>query len=431
MGNVYKDTDKLDDTGNGLTWATAKKSQEAADGVAVDGDTIWVQGAAEDTKTGSITNATGSNSNPLTIIGVADGTTNEPPLVSDYAVTKPVLKADGGGADITFAASHWINMSIHIADNLFCLGKQLVLTDCILTMGDDVIANQGTKLILHNTDFDCSSVIGGFGSTEGSVEVVGGTLLTNTCVNLILGTNKGPIRFDGFNLSVMGTKAIANAGAGNSIDFFNCKIPSAPVLYSSVPAKPSSSVTIVASDNLTTRGDTASIRDYMYEDIYGTIDSDIIQVRTGGADDGASGGFSYAMTPRANYTLESSSATLTSPWMNVWVAAGAQTLAVHISNDGGIDYLEDEVWIEVLTPNSNDQANHELQFFPVNERFFTSVTAITDDAVSVWGGTAANGQRLDVPFTAGFEGIAKARLHLAKRQATPDTLFLDPEPQVS
>ncbi len=113
--------------------------------------------------------------------------------------------------------------------------------------------------------------------------------------------------------------------------------------------------------------------------------------------------------------------------MSVWVAAGSQTLTIYISNDTGTDYNEDEVWCEFYTPDAGDTAQHDQTFDADGARLFPSSTAVTDDG-STWGGDGAgNGQRMSTTVTTGFEGWAYARLHLAKRQATPDTLFLDPK----
>ncbi|RKZ99889.1 MAG: hypothetical protein DRQ42_06795, partial [Gammaproteobacteria bacterium] len=170
----------------------------------------------------------------------------------------------------------------------------------------------------------------------------------------------------------------------------------------------------------------SSIQDYRYEDAFGTIDSEATIVRTGGADDGASGAFSYAMTPKADGTLEGSCAALKSPWLTTWVEGGSQTLTIYICNDtASTDYLEDEVWVEFYTPDSGDTAQHDLTFDPT-DHILESATTITDDTGSTWGAGGNNHQKLSVTVTTGFEGFAYARLHLAKRQATPDTLYLDP-----
>ena len=138
------------------------------------------------------------------------------------------------------------------------------------------------------------------------------------------------------------------------------------------------------------------------------------------------------MTPTASATLEGSSANLKSPPMAVWLDGGANTLTVYFCNDSAsTDYNEDEVWIEWFTPDAGDTAQHDQTFTPADPRLFTSSTAITDDTGSTWGTGGNNHQKLSITVTTGFEGWAYARLHLAKRSATPDTLFLDPKIEVS
>ena len=106
-------------------------------------------------------------------------------------------------------------------------------------------------------------------------------------------------------------------------------------------------------------------------------------------------------------------------------------LTIKIANDGAGDLNEDQVYIEAYTPDAGDTAQYDQSFFPGDARLFASSTTITDDTGSTWGGSAANHQELSVTNTHGYEGEAYVRLHYLQRSATPDTLFLDPEPVVS
>jgi len=207
----------------------------------------------------------------------------------------------------------------------------------------------------------------------------------------------------------------------------NCKIPATFGLFASSPSA-GNVIELIGCSDTTSVGATSSIQDYEYEDIYGTVAIEATAVRTGGADDGATGGFAYAMTPSANGTLESSNAAIKSPWLMVWVTGGSTTATVYIANDTvSTDYFEDEVWCEFYTPDAGDTAQHDQNFDPATARLIDSSTAVTDDTGSTWGTGGNNHQKMSVTVTTGFEGWIYARVHLAKRQATPDTLYLDPK----
>ena len=185
--------------------------------------------------------------------------------------------------------------------------------------------------------------------------------------------------------------------------------------------------TAVGCSDTTSQAVGSSIQNYQYSDAFGSIVNESTIVRTGGADDDATGLFSYAMTPNASATLEGSGANLASSWMSVWVAGGATTLTVYIANSSAsTDYNQDEAWVEFYTPDAGDTAQHDQTFFPAGARLLDSSTAITDDTGSTWGTGGNNHQKFSATVTTGFEGFAYARLHLAKREASPTTLYLDP-----
>jgi len=262
------------------------------------------------------------------------------------------------------------------------------------------------------------------------VDVIGGSYTFTSAASLVWSASEGQVKFTGVDLSGL-TAAIAVSGSHSEVVIANCKMPSTITKFSATPTTTKSSVTLIASDDSSSIGATSSIQSYEYENAHGTTDIELTAVRTGGADDGASGQFAYAMTPHANAVLEGSGANLSSPWMSVWVIAGSQTFTIYIANDSAsTDYNEDEVWCEFYTPDAGDTAQHDQNFDPGNERLFANSTAVTDDIGSTWGTGANNHQKMSVTVTTGFEGWAYARLHLAKRQATPDTLFLDPKIEV-
>ncbi len=434
MTDYYMDTDAGSDSDNGTTWALAKLTLEGLLAVMSAGDRGFIQGSATDTAAASRTfTSPGTITNPCILIGVVDGTSNEPPVLSDIAVTLPKIDCTGLANDITLVGfTAWINLYLSISDKLIgTIGITFKMINGKLSLTDETAtaSNVSWRIILENTILETSATTGRF--ALGSVLMTGGSLLSTVSASVIDNTGQCTKVFTGVDFSAIGTTPFINSTGGqNQVTIKNCKLPSVFNKFGSAPTG-GATIEVIASSDTTSQAADSSIQDYEYEDAHGTIDAEFTAVRTGGADDGASGAFAYAMTPSANGTLESSSAALKSPWMSVWVAAGSQTLTIYISNDAGTDYNEDEVRCEFYTPDAGDTAQHDQSFDPAGARLFPSTTAVTDDA-STWGGDGAgNGQRMSTTATIGFEGWAYARLHLAKRQATPDTLFLDPKIGVS
>lgn len=429
MTDLYMDTDTGSDSDNGTTWALAKLTLEGLLAVMSAGDRGFIQGSADDTAAASRTfTSPGTVTNPCILIGVVDGTTNEPPVLSDIAVTLPKIECTGSSSDITIAGyAIWINLHLSISDKLAGSGSiSFKMINGKLSLTDETTM---AWMILENTILETLSSSGSF--AVGETIMTGGSLLATSSSSVVDAYGRQPKIFTGVDFSALGTTAFINSNGYQSVvSLRNCRLPSVFNKFGSAPIY-GARIEVISSSDTTSQAADSSILDYEYEDAHGTIDAEFTAVRTGGADDGASGAFAYAMTPSANGVLESSHAALKSPWMSVWVAGGSQTLTIYISNDAGTDYNEDEIWCEFYTPDAGDTAQHDQSFDPAGARLFPSSTAVTDDA-STWGGDGAgNGQKLSATVTPGFEGWAYARLHLAKRQATPDTLFLDPKIGIS
>lgn len=437
MADLYMDTDAGSDASNGTTWALAKLTLEGLLAVMSAGDRGWIQGSATDTAAASRTfTSSGIVTNPIILTGVVDGTTNEPPVISDIAVTLPKIECTGSGSDITVTGhTTWVNLHLAVADKFLgnASGVVFKMINGRLGLTDEVEPTNAAFrwwVFLENTVLETLGPDGRFG--EVTLLMTGGSLLATASASIIDDTGGGDKVFMSVDFSALGTTAfIAGAGAQNLVKLQNCELPAVFNKFASSPTG-GATITVISSSDTSSQAADSSVQDYEDEAVHGTIDLELTAVRTGGADDGASGAFAYAMTPAASATLESSHACLKSPWMSAWVVGGSQTLTVYIANDSAsTDYNEDEVWCEFYTPSAADTAQHDQEFDPANARLFASSTAVTDDTGSTWGTGANNHQKMSVTVTTGFEGWAYARLHLAKRQATPDTLFLDPKIGVS
>jgi len=437
-----------DSLGNGGSWAAACASLiyllDTATTNPAAGDTIFIRAnsgeTTKDTTAASITIVSaGTAKNPIKAIGVKTGTTNEGASVvasdiSTRGVDQPVLEVTGAGNDINITGSI-IFIGIHkiYVDRIYPStgGAIIVYVSCVLAGVDKRLSGAGS--IYKFIDCEFSSRFW-FSAASAHLEVSGGAY-TGTSTYLIR-TSASQAIFTAVDLSTGSLSSLSNSGSTVYIEavFRNCKMPVTISKYVGSQTSPMTSVTLIGcSSNTSAKGATSSYPDYEYEDLYGTVDLEATVVRTGGADDGASGAFSYAMTPNVDATLEGSQAALKSPWMAVWLEVGANTLTTYIANDtASTDFNEDEVWVEFYTPDSGDTAQHNQNFDPDNARLLDSTTAITDDTGSTWGTGGNNHQKLTTTVTTGFEGVAYARLHFAKRYASsPDTLYLDPEIGVS
>lgn len=418
------DTDAGSDANNGTTWALAKLTLEGLLAVMSAGDRGWVQGAAVDTGTSRTLTSPGTLGTPCIITGVVDGTTAEPPTLSDLAITLPEIRATSG----TFALkghTTYITMFINSTSGFIDHGPGLTLINSKYRNSSLIFVPNGLTTFI-NTEVEVTGSAASLFS-RGSFEMYGGTYIFTSAANIVNAGGEGVYTLNGVDLSGLTSAIMGGATVLGTLRLSNCKMPATFTVWTSPPTNKQTWCEIISSSDTSSQAATSSIQDFQYEDANGTIAAEFTVVRTGGADDGASGAFSYAMTARASATLESSGDTIKSPWMSVWIEAGSQTLTIFIANSSAsTDYNEDEVWVEFYTPDSADTAQHEQNFDPGNARLFESSTAITDDTGSTWGTGGNNHQKLSVAVTPGFEGPAYARLHLAKRQATPDTLYLDP-----
>ena len=436
----YMDTDAGSDASDGTTWANAKLTLEGLIAVLTQGDIGFVQGAAADTAAASRTFTPPSTANHTAamIIGVADGTTNTGASIvaSDLASTLPLIQATGASSDIIFGrgALHFMNLKFDAGDQYVTSinSCHLRFTNCYVKTVDDFHVNGQAFVEWINTDFESTATTADI-KVLGVFEWRGGTFIATTQPTTLFATQAKTldVLIIGVDLSALTNPLTSTTAMGGMLRALHCKIESSLALYQSTPGVACSFVEVIGSSDATSIGNTSSVQDYQYQDHGGSIDDEVTVVRTGGADDKATGLFSYAITPYADRTIESGTC-VRSPWISKWIAGGAsKTITLHIANSSAsTDYNEDEAWVEWYTPDDGDTPQHD-QFFTENtandnDRLLNSSTAITDDTGSTWGSGGNNHQKFSITTTPGFEGWVFARLHVAKKQTTPDTVYLDP-----
>lgn len=444
MADRYYDPELGSDSNDGSTWALAKLTIEAFLGIVGDGDRGFARAnnnsVIDTTAAARTLSFSTSTTNPSKIIAVKFGTTNEGSSIvaSDVCVLGTDILPhiqNTGGNDMTVSSSSVCNVSGLKIDTrrLLANGQNLVLNDCTIVQSDRFHPLNHLRLVNCNVDFTSSAC--NFRINSRNFEWIGGIVTFSGTVDFLFDSTPFPAGqhlVDGLDIGgwATGQTLIDDMGAGNVI-FRNIKTPASFTAVNTI-AHEESSITLINLSDSTSMGATDSYQDYEYHDFWGSIVDETTVVRTGGADDDASGAFAYAMTVHSDVTQNGTEMALKSMWCEVWVEAGSATLTLFIANDtASTDYNEDEVKAEFLFPNSNDTAQHEFTRDSLNAYKVSSTTAVTDDTGSTWGTGGNNHQKFTAAINPGFEGWAYARVVLSKRQTTPDTLYLDPKLDVS
>jgi hypothetical protein len=437
MAYFYHDTDAGVGTSPYDTWAKASGDIELVIAAMSAGDICFSQGAADDTKAGVRSMACpGTITNPNTFIACKDGTTNEGASITTSDLvgsgTRPRITTttSSGSLRWTTGASFWYGYEFQIFDRVeFWAAAATLMDTCNFIQDNDYIQLYvNSRVTWRNVDIQC---IGQWSYLRlGAIfNWIGGSYIhTGTTRDRAFDCNGTEISvITGVDLTeaITGTTALFE-DFSTAVRLVSCKMPSSYTMSLSYTAgyQP---IEVIGSSDAGSVANTASVQDYTKECIEGTVDLQTTNVRTGAADDGASGVFCYDMTPRVNATLESSSSTVKSPWLSTWVAGGAEiTCNVYVANDSGADFNEDDMWCEWITPDESDTTQHEHSFVPGDERLILNTTPVTDDDSS-WV-TVANPQKFVKTFTPGYVGWVQARVHFAKRYAaTPATLTVDPK----
>ncbi len=419
------------------------------------GDTVFLRSssAGDDTKAATRTlnpnGGTEDKTQSIKVIGVKAATTHEGASVvaSDVAVqgeTQPVFAVTGAGNDLNFTMTQplvFVGIRFEIIDQAFPqLGNHLSFYDCTLQTANRFRAS-GLNIYWYNTNFEGAGA-GDFIQTQGGLfEWRGGTCTGS--LTTIFNTNpflSGPGYIEGVDFSgCSATATIVASGSGRHPAIFqSCKFPSGAYNLFTAGSEQESAVIAIGCSG--SGSHTTSVQDYEYEDNYGTVDAST-NYRVGGADDGDTGEFSYAMTPGDNKTQEGTKCAVKSPWFRVWVAGDgstSRTLTVFTTHDngtsGGIDLYEDELWVEFSTVQPDGDTNN--LFTPIDnaERFLVNTTAAgADDTGSTWNNAAGSPtnntykQKFSVTYTPDYDGFASARVWYAKRMTSSfDVAYVDP-----
>ncbi len=432
------------------------------------GDRVFVKGQVTENVTRDFLIANGIIGNPVVFLGCKSATTATPPTQSDlipgYATGASVFAYDDADApDLTqtgssnsikirgFAYFYGIKFrsgtAIYIYESTSTKSGGRFAEECLfesnvsngfsardMEIGAGASGPDDGHVEFYNCrlrigDSDDQVVLEGSCSFVGCVFDSDSTLPAGGLIHLAAAV--GFVEFVGCDFSAV-TNIVDITNATSVAQFRGCVFASSYTLANGTPSYPFRLSNYgSAADPSPAKGAGESIQNYDYKSNHGDIILETTAVRTNGADDGADGGFSWAMTPTIDKTRDEYWA-LTSEWISSWVAGDgtSKTATVYVANSGGADYNDDDIWLEVWYPPEDGLA--QLDFKDTRMGLLGTPTAVTDDTDSVWGTGGNNPQKLQATIAPDYEGLVTARVCFAKHfSASPETLYVDPKLDVS
>lgn len=419
MTAFYVDTDDAGGTDSGADWANACTSISQVEALGTPpgaGDRVYIQGAAADQQ------AVDRTFNSYDLIGCVNGTTNvEASMVdADFSdeTNGPKIQATGTTADIIFGGG--INIQgIHFEVEDRISGVSYTAVNCKFTCTTD-------RLVMGGVHINC--VLDSVQNSLGGIRQSGGSITDTTSTQPIFNTQNSDIFLFGVDLSANDYIIAANNSSGK-VRATNCSLKSAYTLFNSSGKETCEVELIGCFVGSTAIAATDNVQNYEKESYYGTCDNDT-EFRTGGADDGAVGEWSYALAPNANALDGNFERAVQTPLMAVWVEGGAsKTFTAYLTNGTG-DLDIDQVYMQILTPDIGDSAMHTVSIVPtVSERLINAGTALTDDTASTWNTNNTHKQKISKTIDVGYTGWAYARLYYNKTSG--QVLYVDPKIEVS
>ena len=464
MADIYVDLSLSTGSNDGSDWANAYQGTNgfiSAASASSAGDKIYVKGTDTSLAVNITITFPGTDANnPVEVLSCKSGTTAEPPANSDLTdglrTGNSTRAYDNSPAHIGFASA---NDDINIRGYANIYGMLLAPTrnfsvaqssvasgvkfeECKLTFGAEFNHGfSGSPLgglsEFTNCELQSLDASANLEFRRGGTAVFLGCAFTRddtfTPTILALGENHfaGRVQFIGCDFTDYPATDLVdctNIGSG-TVEFWNCSVASGQSLVTGTAVE-TTSCKFIGLDDVTGKS-SGSIRESLVFTHQGEVASETTAIRTGGADDGASGGYSWALTPIINGTRDNLHA-LKTDWMAVWIEGDgtSKTIEVPIANSGSGDYDDDEVWLEAMFPSAGGTAQWD---FATNQMdLLDTPSTISDDAVSVWGTGAGNGQTLSLSVAPDYEGLLYVRACFAKNfGSSPETLYVDPLPIVT
>jgi len=309
----------------------------------------------------------------------------------------------------------------------------LFMENCTLQSSTILIGNAAAtvdiSLDLNNCPINFTStgasmyVAGAIFNWRNTASALPGSVPTILFQNTTATSNSGPdiITLDGVDLSALSGNilGIQNANAWQNIFVTNCRLHASLTPLSTTPTRRKQELSIVGSSSTSTALSNAKYNSD------GTLTTDTVVYRTGGASDGTTP-YSWKIVSTANATATNANAKIgfeSFPLATWYTTTGAsKTLTVEIISDN-VTFTDNEVWVEVeylgnasyplASPITDKVA---LLATPANQATSTASWTSTGIATPVK-------QKLEVTFTPNLAGLVRAVVKVGKASAT---LWVDP-----
>lgn len=442
VGNTTTDNTVTWTTRAATTWDNAHARIDRMDQVNAQtrptaGDTIYVSKTYNQSLAAAWAwdNAGGTRLNPIRIICVDD--TGDPSSPSTLATTGAITTT--GNNSITWGTTHTYiyglimssGSSTGVASIIFGIStSSYVVEDCTLkllgTSASSVIQMSGgtsggfTKFI--NTTVQFSNVSQGisFGAAGTQEWVKGSVVLGTVPTNLFKSICNGVFVGHALDLSNVNTAILDLDGSTNipgTFDLYGCKLHASAALTSGASLGSGGVVRLINCDSGATN------TNLYYDSGLGPLTEELTVIRTGGANDGATG-FAWKIVSIA--TLPSFLYPFISLPISVWnnTTGSAKTATVEIIHDSVTALTDAQVWLEIEYLGSSAAPQYTVDDDRAANIFSTPVDQPSSSVTwTTTGLTNPNKQKLEVTFTPQLKGPLLARVYLA---VPSKTIYVDP-----
>ena len=451
-GPYYVNYGRSDDTGDGLSWAAAKKTFGAARALVASGETIYVDSTHVEPLSASTTYTFPSTNAPVFVVSATNGTTTPAAGAEIYT-----------NGDYSLSISGIVSMyGMKFRSGTTGLQSSTQIGLAYSSSGDEAQFYEKCTFDLRSGSSANTIRLGYFSSTgvQGSVRLLNCTVVFNG-VNATIrsyGAAKASIE----NLTLSGTAPTtvfafgigANAfvsgsdfsAATNLVNvafddvfaysrFSNCKLPSNVI--TGTPFGLGSS--IVEAQGCSIGTDDDSWRYWWYGPEGSVIASSSVYLTTGGAATTDHAGnpvyYSLMMTPAA--TIATKASPLYSPWISVKnTLTGSRAVTIKCADTESALLKDSELWLEVDYLGGAAAANSAQSQLEtsapitgdassISRDFMAAGSNLTDSAEAWTGITETGTYTLSKTVTIDEPGYLRVRVGLGKTTTNP--VYVDPK----
>jgi hypothetical protein len=419
------------DDSDGLTWAKAYNSiTNAAVLAAAAGSTIYVGSDHQET-TGAanlfISFSAGTIVNPIKVIS-ADRTSGEPPSTfEDMHTGGGYLQTTGGTYDLIFEGNvlvYGVKLDAGDTTILGDHGEKLVFDDCYIKSFRD-IRPEGYESMTEflNCSFDLSSSAEIYPSDSDLKILIKNCIFVSSAITSIFYFGS----LASLECIIEDTDLSTEATFCDTVDNNNLQIILRRCKLASSFVKPTGydhPHTFFLMESCIEGTDTDPIIGMQYYvDMFGTIEVETTEYRTGGASDGTTS-YSWKLISDSTNCREFFNYLKTPPMFR-WVEAGSQEIRVYVA--GETQLQNDEFYIEVSSPNESIPAS-SLGNFQTNlpTDILATPANLSSEGSDKWQSTPTYYQYASVSINPTEAGPVEVRACLAKN-GTAVTCYIDPK----